>query len=418
MAKIVKYCASCDEGFAEKFGFCPNCGAPLSTFEMKPVADDGPRSNEPVAQAVVEPHHATDSEQRVQVAAEPVQESQVAAFSEETAEPYVSSNVQMEDEAAEVVTRVRVRSRSAAPASSAISSEPDGFHITIVEEKNVEQRNRLLLGALALMLAVSVGTFFYSLFNLSFEVDAIDSEMESTYITEIDPLDLEQTEEERAAEKEGGGGGGGGKEQDKDASDGRLASQSQNPVNPPTPMPQLTNPELPQIMETQGNNERPITNQPLGIPGALSNDPSSGRGSGGGIGDGTGTGQGTGRGTGEGSGIGSGSGGGNGDGDGDGDGDGPPKLRTGPTTGVKILSKPRAQYTDSARQQQIQGKVVLKVTFQADGRIGAIVPVSGLGGGLTERAIAAARGISFEPAMKSGTPYSVTRTIEYTFTIY
>lgn len=93
-------------------------------------------------------------------------------------------------------------------------------------------------------------------------------------------------------------------------------------------------------------------------------------------------------------------------------------MRTGPTTGVKILSKPRASYTDTARQQGVQGKVVLRVTFQSNGQIGAISAVSGLPGGLTEKAIAAARGITFEPAMKNGSPYSVTRTIEYSFTIY
>src|SRR5438067_7777555 len=37
MGKIVKYCSSCDEGFAEKFGFCPNCGTALQTFEMNRV---------------------------------------------------------------------------------------------------------------------------------------------------------------------------------------------------------------------------------------------------------------------------------------------------------------------------------------------------------------------------------------------
>ncbi|MBK9767041.1 MAG: hypothetical protein IPP63_08455 [Chloracidobacterium sp.] len=36
MGKIVKYCNSCDENFAEKFGFCPNCGAALQAFEMSP----------------------------------------------------------------------------------------------------------------------------------------------------------------------------------------------------------------------------------------------------------------------------------------------------------------------------------------------------------------------------------------------
>ena len=37
MGKVVKYCGSCDEGFAEKFGFCPNCGQTLQAFEMNPL---------------------------------------------------------------------------------------------------------------------------------------------------------------------------------------------------------------------------------------------------------------------------------------------------------------------------------------------------------------------------------------------
>ena len=121
-----------------------------------------------------------------------------------------------------------------------------------------------------------------------------------------------------------------------------------------------------------------------------------------------------------------GNGNGNGNGDGDGDGDNnrapdvkiPPKAPVGPTEGVKILSKPRANYTDAARQNQVQGKVVLRVTFAANGSIGAISVISGLGNGLTEQAIAAARGIRFEPAKRNGQPYSVTKPVEYSFTIY
>ncbi len=32
--KIIKYCNSCDEGFAQRFDFCPICGAQLDAFEM------------------------------------------------------------------------------------------------------------------------------------------------------------------------------------------------------------------------------------------------------------------------------------------------------------------------------------------------------------------------------------------------
>ena len=38
MGKIVKFCTVCEESFAEKFSFCPNCAASLMAYEMKPVA--------------------------------------------------------------------------------------------------------------------------------------------------------------------------------------------------------------------------------------------------------------------------------------------------------------------------------------------------------------------------------------------
>ncbi len=85
---------------------------------------------------------------------------------------------------------------------------------------------------------------------------------------------------------------------------------------------------------------------------------------------------------------------------------------------VQITSKPRAGYTDIARQNQIQGTVTLRVTFTASGSIGSIFPVSGLPYGLTEQAIAAARGIKFEPAKKNGVPQTVTKQVQYSFTIY
>ena len=50
--------------------------------------------------------------------------------------------------------------------------------------------------------------------------------------------------------------------------------------------------------------------------------------------------------------------------------------------------------------------------------IGAISIVNGLPNGLTEQAIAAARGIRFEPAMKNGVPYTIVRNVEFSFTMY
>lgn len=88
------------------------------------------------------------------------------------------------------------------------------------------------------------------------------------------------------------------------------------------------------------------------------------------------------------------------------------------TEGVIIALKPRANYTDSARANKTQGKVVLRVTFGSHGGIGAISVISGIADGLTEQAIAAARRIVFVPAKRNGVAYSVTKPVEYTFTIY
>ena len=86
--------------------------------------------------------------------------------------------------------------------------------------------------------------------------------------------------------------------------------------------------------------------------------------------------------------------------------------------GLRIVSKPRPEYTDVGREQMVQGTVILKITFLASGEIGSIQVVKGLSDGLTEKAVDAGRRIRFEPARKNGLPISVTKNIEYTFTIY
>ncbi|MGC2237123.1 MAG: TonB family protein [Pyrinomonadaceae bacterium] len=65
-----------------------------------------------------------------------------------------------------------------------------------------------------------------------------------------------------------------------------------------------------------------------------------------------------------------------------------------------------------------EGIVRLRVTFLASGEIGEIVVINGLPNGLTEQAVEAARKIKFEPPKKNGVPYSVTKTVEYRFTLF
>ena len=87
-------------------------------------------------------------------------------------------------------------------------------------------------------------------------------------------------------------------------------------------------------------------------------------------------------------------------------------------TPLKILSKPRASYTDKARQNSITGEIRMVVLFSREGRVTHTLILKGLGGGLNENAVRAARAIKFEPARKDGQPISQIRIIEYHFSLY
>ena len=83
-----------------------------------------------------------------------------------------------------------------------------------------------------------------------------------------------------------------------------------------------------------------------------------------------------------------------------------------------ILYREKAKYTEEARQNKVQGTVVLQVVFHVNGSITEIKVVRGLPDGLTEKAIEAARRIRFNPAVKNGTPVSVRGQLEFSFNLY
>lgn len=84
---------------------------------------------------------------------------------------------------------------------------------------------------------------------------------------------------------------------------------------------------------------------------------------------------------------------------------------------LRILEKPRPAYPEGGRVC-IQGTVTVRVVFLASGEIGEISPVSGLGYGLTEKAMEAAKKMKFEPAVKNGKPITVARPVQFNFTFY
>jgi TonB family protein len=82
---------------------------------------------------------------------------------------------------------------------------------------------------------------------------------------------------------------------------------------------------------------------------------------------------------------------------------------------LRILAKPDAGYTDEARRNNVRGQVVLRVLFGGTGQVNSISVVKGLPYGLTERAIAAARQIKFEPAELDGKKVDYPLMVVYVF---
>lgn len=88
------------------------------------------------------------------------------------------------------------------------------------------------------------------------------------------------------------------------------------------------------------------------------------------------------------------------------------------TLPLVILRQVKPGYTESARRNNVDGVVRLKMVFSASGKVTGITVVSGLSNGLTENTIKAARRLLFLPEERSGAPISKTRVVEYGFKIY
>lgn len=71
---------------------------------------------------------------------------------------------------------------------------------------------------------------------------------------------------------------------------------------------------------------------------------------------------------------------------------------------VVILSKPDPVYPPEARRLHIQGQVSLSVLFESNGNLRVLKVVRGLGHGMDEAAVAAAKRIKFKPAERKGRP--------------
>ena len=84
-------------------------------------------------------------------------------------------------------------------------------------------------------------------------------------------------------------------------------------------------------------------------------------------------------------------------------------------TSLQLISKPAVQYTPEARQLRVQGDVILRVTFTANGQVLVKGVVHGLGHGLDEEAQRVAAQIRFRPATRNGQAVDLTTNITITF---
>lgn len=82
---------------------------------------------------------------------------------------------------------------------------------------------------------------------------------------------------------------------------------------------------------------------------------------------------------------------------------------------LEILTKPTPMYTDEARQRKVEGEVSLEALFNADGTVTILRVTHGLGFGLDERAIAAARAVQFKPAFRQGKPVACVASLRIQF---
>lgn len=88
-----------------------------------------------------------------------------------------------------------------------------------------------------------------------------------------------------------------------------------------------------------------------------------------------------------------------------------------PSTKPKVISITQPAYTAEAREANIAGRVRVELTVDATGRVAAARVLEGLGHGLDEAALVAARAATFEAGTRCGKAASTTFVIAMRFTL-
>lgn len=205
----------------------------------------------------------------------------------------------------------------------------------------------------------------------------------------------------------GGGGGGGGLKQPKPAARAERKGDRglSSPLPERTPPPPVVEPEPKPEPETPREPLPPVE-APVAVvaadqqdrPGVVEDVKPTEESRGPGDGGGAGTGQGVGLGEGKGAGIGEGTEAGTGGG---------PYRPGSDIDPPRLLREMKPEYTEEARRRGLEGDVVLEIVVRANGSVGEIRVLQGLGSGLDQRAIDAVRQWRFESATRRGRPVDV-----------
>ena len=323
MGKVVKYCANCEESFAEKFAFCPNCAAALTAYEMNPLAAS--QAAEPVkveepVKAVAPVHEPVTAEKKedfkTQTEPQPIANlsadtsDEILDINERIAEPETETVVSQSKPVGGKNTPITILPAAVSSANVAPSNVDDynrtykangngtgnghstdskatsngnsakkefnapikpsnktysdgGYNITFVEEKNNGTRRGLLAGAFLLVLVTAVTGLVISLYTSDALVGSLDQDfalLAPIADTEVVEDPLEPEPPKAESKKPAGGGGGGGKNEQTETSKGQLAPQMERPlIAPSVTMDKVTKPAIAIQMATQGKANIPQT---------------------------------------------------------------------------------------------------------------------------------------------------------------
>jgi TonB family protein len=82
------------------------------------------------------------------------------------------------------------------------------------------------------------------------------------------------------------------------------------------------------------------------------------------------------------------------------------------------IRKPDPPYTERAREAKLQGRVVLWIVIDGEGKVSTAKVINPLGLGLDANALKTVRAWKFKPAMRNGSPVPVRVKVEITFRLF